>query len=128
MEWIYRASLLITGLINILPSILAFIPSKFSKSYGIDVTDANLELLLRHRATFFGLIGGLLIFSAISKKLYEVSTFAGFFSMLSFVVLYFVIGKEMNAELKKVMQIDVAAIILLFIGFIIYWLKVKPTV
>ena len=62
METIFRISLFIAGVINIIPSILAFLPEKISKSYGIELTNVNLEFLLRHRAILFGIIGGLMIF------------------------------------------------------------------
>lgn len=94
METIFRISLLIAGFINLLPSLLAFFPDKISTSYGIDIPDANYELLLRHRAILFGIIGGCMILSAIFKKYYEAATIAGLVSMLSFILLFFIMGKD----------------------------------
>jgi heme A synthase len=125
MELTYRIALLIAGLINLLPALLAFLPDKISKSYGIDIPNANYELLLRHRAILFGIIGGLMIFSALVKKYYEISTIAGLVSMTSFIILYFLIGKGINSALKKVMMIDVVATVILCIGFILFLLKSK---
>jgi hypothetical protein len=125
METIFRITLFISGLINLLPSFLAFLPDRISKSYGIDIPNSNVELLLRHRAILFGIIGGLLIYSALVKKHYELSTMAGLVSMTSFVVLYFLIGKDINSELKKVMLIDVVAIVILCAGFLLYALRSK---
>jgi hypothetical protein len=125
MELIFRISLFIAGIINLLPAVLAIFPDKIAKAYGIELPNANYELLLRHRAAFFGLVGGLLIYSAISRKWYEVSTLVGLFSMLSFVVLYFMIGHGIGAELKKVMQIDLIAIAVLAIGGLVYWMKMR---
>ena len=125
MELIYRITLFIAGLINLLPSLLAFLPDKISKSYGVEIPNANYELLLRHRAILFGIIGGLMIFSAILKKYYELSTIAGLVSMTSFIIFYFLIGNNINSELKKVMIIDVFATVILCIGFILFLLKSK---
>jgi len=125
MELIYRITLFIAGLINLLPSLLAFLPDKISKSYGVEIPNANYELLLRHRAILFGIIGGLMIYSALVKKHYELSTIAGLVSMTSFIILYFIIGKDINQELKKVMMIDVVATVILCIGFILFILKSK---
>jgi hypothetical protein len=122
MELIFRATLFLAGLINIAPAFLAFAPERIKRSYGIDVPNANYELLLRHRAVLFGLVGGLMIVSAITKKYYELATGAGLVSMVSFIVLYLLIGKEINTELKRVMQIDVVATVVLLIGFLLYWL------
>ena len=123
MELTYRIALLIAGLINLLPSLLAFLPDKISKSYGIDISNANYELLLRHRAILLGIIGVLMIFSAIVKKHYEIATTIGLISMISFIILYFLIGKDINQELKKVMMIDVVATVILCIGFVLFILK-----
>jgi hypothetical protein len=123
MELLFRIALFISGIINILPSLLAFLPDKISKSYGIEIPNANYELLLRHRAILFGIIGGLMIYSAIVKKYFELSTIAGLVSMTSFIILYFLIGKDISHELKKVMLIDLVATVILCIGFILFLLK-----
>jgi heme A synthase len=125
MELIFRITLFIAGLINLLPALLAFLPDKISNSYGIDIPNSNYELLLRHRAILFGIIGGLMIFSAIVKKHYEISTIAGLISMLSFILLYFLIDKGINSELRKVMMIDIVATAILCIGLLLFLLKSK---
>lgn len=125
MELFYRVTLSIAGMINLLPALLAFLPHKISKSYGIAVPDANYELLLRHRAILFGIIGGLMISSAIVKKHYTTSTIAGLVSMMSFTLLYFLIGGGINSELKNVMIIDVVATVVLSTGLVLYSAKPK---
>ena len=125
MELIYRIALFIAGLINLLPVLLAFLPEKISKSYGIDVPNANYELLLRHRAVLFGIIGGLMIYSAIAKKYYEIATTFGLISMISFTILYFFIGKDINSELKKVMMVDVIATVILCSGLLLFLFRSK---
>ncbi len=125
MELIYRITLFITGIINLMPSLLAFLPNKISESYGIEIPNANYELLLRHRAILFGIIGGLMIFSAITKQYYETSTIAGLISMASFILLYFLIDKDINAQLKKVMLVDMVATAILLVGFIAFLITSK---
>lgn len=89
METIFRLTLFIAGIINVIPSFLAFLPEKIAQSYGIEIPDVNHELLLRHRAVLFGIIGGLLLFSAISKKYYEVALVSGLVSMI---LSFFIFG------------------------------------
>jgi hypothetical protein len=125
MELIYRITLFVAGLINLLPSMLAFLPDKISKSYGIEIPNANYELLLRHRAILFGIIGGLMIFSSIVKKYYEIATIAGLISMTSFILLYFLIDRGISSELKKVMVIDILASLILLIGLAIFLITSK---
>lgn len=121
-EIFFRIALSVAGAINMLPGLLAILPHRISKSYGITVPDVNYELLLRHRATFFAFIGGLMLYAAIAKKLYDVAAVAGLFSMLSFILLYLLIGPGINDALRKVMWIDVAATVLLLGGFL--WFKI----
>lgn len=123
MELIYRITLFIAGLINLIPTILAFIPDKIAKSYGIEVPNVNYELVLRHRAVLLGLVGAFMIYSAFTKKYYEASTIMGFISMIAFIVLFYLIG-NINPELKKVMIIDVVATIILTIGVIAYLISI----
>ena len=122
METIFRISLFIAGGINLLPSILAFLPQKISKSYGIEIPNVNFELLLRHRAVLFGIVGGLMIYSAISKKIYSTSVTVGLISMISFIILYFLMD-GINDELGKVMKIDLVGIVILIVGFLLFKLK-----
>ena len=109
-------------IINFLPVMLAFFPEKISKAYGIELPNTNYELLLRHRAIMLGLVGALMIFAAISKKYHSISVTIGLISMVSFIVLYFMIN-GINIELGKVMKMDIIAIALLSIGFLCYSLK-----
>ena len=124
MELVFRIILFISGIVNILPFFLTFLPEKISKSYGIQVLDMNYELLLRHRAVLFGIIGGILIFSSLTKKYYDLSTMVGLVSMVSFIILYFLIG-NINMELKKIMLIDVVASLTLFVGALLYFFIFK---
>jgi len=123
MELIFRICLFIAGVINFLPSILAFIPSKISTSYGVEISNSNYELLLRHRAVMFGIIGGIMIYSAITKRNYSMAVLIGLISMISFFILYKLQSGEINPELNKVMKIDVAGIIILIVGFILFKFK-----
>ena len=119
MEHIFRISLFIAGIINFIPSLIAFWPDKISKSYGIEIPDSNFELLLRHRAILFGIVGGLMIFSVFSKKYYDLSVILGLISMVSFLILYFSID-GINKELAIVMKLDAFAIVILIIGYLLY--------
>lgn len=122
MESIFRVALLLAGIVNLLPAALAFLPAKISASYGVAVPDANTELLLRHRAVLFGIVGGLLVFAALSRKHYAPAVVAGVVSMGSFVGLYFLLG-GVNQELRRVMLIDVVALLVLVAGAAAFYLK-----
>ncbi len=122
MELLFRILLFITGAINVLPAILVFSSEKLSKSYGIEIPNPNFELLLRHRAVLFGIVGGLMLYAAILKKHYFLSVTVGLVSMVSFIVLYFSL-EGINQNLEKVMRIDFIATALLIIVFAVYKIK-----
>ncbi|MEO1435455.1 MAG: hypothetical protein AAFV80_07955 [Bacteroidota bacterium] len=120
MELVFRICLFLAGVINVLPALLAFLPDRIPKAYGVAVPNANYELLLRHRAVLFGIVGGVMIYSAVSQEYYTLATQIGLISMLSFVALYWPKRKSINAELKKVMQIDLIGILILIVGYILF--------
>jgi len=119
MENLYRLILLITGLVHILPFSFLFFTEQLQKSYGVDISDANLQLLLRHRAIFFGLIGVGLILSAVKKSFYGWAAAIGLISMVSFVWLFYQIG-GINQQLRSVMLIDVFISAALFLSAMVY--------
>lgn len=121
METAFRITLFIAGVINLLPSLLAFFPDRIAKSYGIEIADVNYELLLRHRAILFGVIGGFMILSALKRIHYKAATTIGLISMISFILLFLLIGDGISPELKKVMIIDVVATVILCLGAILVW-------
>jgi hypothetical protein len=119
MENLYRLILLISGLVHILPFSFMFFTEQLQKSYGVDISDANLQLLLRHRAIFFGLIGVGMILSAIKKSFYGWASAIGLISMVSFVLLFYQIG-GINQQLRSVMLIDVFISAALFLTAMVY--------
>ena len=123
METIFRICLFIAAIINIAPSILAFLPTKISDSYGINIPDHNYELLLRHRAVLFGIVGGIMMHSVFTKKHYHLSVIVGLASMISFLILTKMVNGEINPELGKVLKFDILGIVVLLFGFILYKLR-----
>ena len=56
--------LLLVGLINFAPVLGAISAQKMANSYGVDLQDPNLAVLMRHRALLFGIVGGFIIYAA----------------------------------------------------------------
>jgi hypothetical protein len=56
--------MVLVGLMNLLPVSGALSSSRLQGLYGVVLRDANLSILLRHRAVLFGVVGGLLLISA----------------------------------------------------------------
>ena len=120
METTFRICLAIAAIINLLPAILAFLPKKISTSYGVEVPDANYELLLRHRAVLFAIIGGVMVYSSISRTVYDLSAIIGLVSMVSFLILWKLVDGKINSKLLKVVKIDVVGILILLTGYVLF--------
>ena len=115
MPYFIAATLFIVGVIHLLPAIGAISAARLSRLYGVAVDEPNLELLLRHRAVLFALVGGFLVFAAFEPRYQAVAFVAGMLSVVSFLWLALAIGK-LNARLKRVFVVDLLAAVLLLAG------------
>jgi len=93
--------LVLVGIINLLPVIGALGREKLSSLYGVSVHETNLVILMRHRALLFGLIGAFIVYAAFTPLFQPLAIVAGFFSMLSFVILAWMTGGY-NEALRRV--------------------------
>ena len=93
-EWIITGLILLAGLINFLPVIGVVSADRLTALYGVDASDPVLQILLRHRAVLFGLLGGFMIASAFHKQLRPIALGGGLVAMLSFMVLFYTTGEK----------------------------------
>jgi hypothetical protein len=107
--------LLVVGIIHLLP-LSGFVSSdRLTVLYGIPFDDQNLEILMRHRATLFGLLGAFLCFAAFQPAFQVMAFIAGFVSVLSFLYLSWSVG-DYNAQLARVYAVDIVALACLVVG------------
>jgi len=64
-----------------------------------------------------------MIYSAISKRQYQVAVWIGLISMISFIILRYLVSGEVSPELQKVMKIDIIGLVILVAGYIPYALE-----
>jgi hypothetical protein len=83
--------------------------------YGMTVKNADVLLLLRHRAVFFGLLGVLLITAAFRPAWRRIALIAGLTSMLAFLFLALPLGERSKA-LQQVFWVDLLAVVVLVAG------------
>lgn len=121
MRHLVTAALLVGGLIHLLPLTGLMGAARLQSIYGVAVNEANLELLLRHRAVLFGLLGAFMLGALRFSDWRLPALVAGLVSTLSFIVLAFGID-TLSAELRRVMVIDVAVAVLLGVGLVVEWL------
>lgn len=108
------ASLLLVGVAIIhflpLPGLLG--AEELAQLYGVTIADPGLELLMRHRAAMFGVIGAVILAGAFRRRLRLTALFVGFASVISFLVLAYT-GSEPNAAIGRVVVADWIALGLL---------------
>lgn len=101
--------LLIAGVIHLIPVVGVLGPTRLETLYGLGFSDPSLQVLMRHRAVLFGLLGLLLVASAFVPSLRLIALVAGYVSVLSFLALAFV-TPEVNAGIQKVVRADWVAL------------------
>ncbi len=100
---------LVPGVIHLMPLIGLAGAEGLTRLYGLDFGDPNLEILMRHRAALFGMVGALLVGAAFHVALRGAALAVGFISLLSFLALSWSVGGY-NAALHRVVVVDLVAV------------------
>jgi hypothetical protein len=100
----------------LVPSLIHFLPlsglmgaEALTRLYGLEFGDPNLEILMRHRAVLFGMVGALLAGAAFHAALRSAAVAVGLISLLSFLALSWSVGGY-NAALHRVVVVDLVAV------------------
>ena len=109
MSYLYIACLVIVGVINTLPVIGMLGADRINAAYGLTLNSPDLEILLRHRALLFGIIGGFVLASIAIPPLRLAALILAGISMVGFLIISWQVGGA-NAELQRIAQIDIIAI------------------
>lgn len=126
MEKAIAACLIIAGIIHLLPVSGLIGAERLSLLYGISVSEPNLEILMRHRAVLFLLMGLLLVAAAFIPALRVIAIVGGFISVVSFLVIAWSTG-DYNDAVRKVVIADIVAVIALCIAVVLHAMqKAQP--
>jgi hypothetical protein len=124
MQRLWTFLVLVAAAINLAPLLGAVSSERMSALYGVDLDDPNLQILMRHRAVLFGLVGGLLLVAAFHPPLRAPAYAVGFSSMLSFLLIAWLVGGY-SAEIQRVILVDVVGIAALAGAVLVhaFWLR-----
>ena len=118
MRYFVNAALVVVAIIHLLPLVGVLGPARLVGLYGIAVSEPNLELLLRHRAVLFGIIGAFLLAATVHVPLRPPALLVGLASVVSFLLLAWLVG-PINSHLFRVVVADILALVLLLAaGFV----------
>lgn len=115
MKHVVAAMLLVVGLIHLLPVSGVVGSAQLTALYGLPFDEPNLEILMRHRAVLFGLLGAFLVLAAFRPAYRTLAFVAGFASVLSFLWLAGSVGGT-NPGVARVVTADWVALGALVIG------------
>ena len=126
MNYVVSSSLLIAGVIHLLPITGAFGTDQLHRLYGVALDDPNLEVLMRHRAVLFGILGAFLCTAAFLKNIQTAAFLTGLFSASAFAWIAYRVGgwgSVLNASMLRVVAGDWVAISALLTGLAVHgWL------
>ena len=111
--------LICIGLLHLYPALGMLSGERLRGLYGVEISDPNLVILMRHRAVLFGLLGVFLISVAFNAGWQPAAFAAGFISMASFVVLALLQGAY-NPLLRKVLLADIVGLLALLVAVALY--------
>jgi hypothetical protein len=112
MEKIVTGLLILVGIIHLLPVSGVLGAERLTALYGVSLGEPNLEILMRHRAVLFGLLGLFLVYAAFQPSLQTLAIIAGFVSVVSFIAIAWSVGGY-NAFVRRVVMADIIAMVAL---------------
>ena len=118
MNKLLTFSLVIVGIINVLPVLGLFGVKNLETAYNINLPSEDMALLMQHRALLFGLLGGLILYSAFVPIYQNVAMTMAAASMVGFAILVHWVGST-NPAILKVLYIDYIGIFFLLLAIIL---------
>ena len=118
MKIIVSSILFVLAFIHLLPVVGVLGSDSLTKLYGITVSDSNTEILLRHRAVLFAIIGLFLLLSVFKSEYQPMAICIGLISVASFLLLTWSI-EGLNSEISRVVKVDWIALVLLLVAGVI---------
>ena len=115
MTWVTQGALVAAGILHLLPVVGLLGAAQLQRLYGIDGLDANLSILMRHRAALFGILGTLMVVAAFTPHLQIAALCCGFASVAAFLWLAGSVGGY-NGPISRVVLADWVALVLLVAG------------
>lgn len=109
MKHLTSALLIVAGIIHLLPLVGVLGGERLAGLYGFPFNEPNLEILMRHRAVLFGLLGALLVCAAFMPAYQPLALIGGLISVVTFLGLAALVGGY-NAQIGRVVVADWVAL------------------
>ena len=126
MKILWIVLVAVAALINLAPVLGALSAERMTAAYGVALDGADLQILMRHRAVLFGIVGALLVAAIFHAPLRPAAYAVGFVSMVSFLVLAWAVG-DYGENIRRVMIVDAVGIAALAGAALVDRLALGPT-
>jgi len=113
------ALMLIVAAIHLVPLTGFFGARRLSALYGIELDSPDLEILMRHRAVLFGILGTFFAYAAFIPNLQQIAFVGAAASLVFFFYLAFTVG-GFGAAIRKIVLGDVVAVVCLVAAVLLY--------
>ena len=121
MRYLVMISLCVAAVIHLLPLMGVLGGDRLQSLYGVAIEGPDLQILMRHRAVLFGLLGTFLATAAFIPALQPTALAVGLVSVMSFLLLAWTTAGY-NASIARVVAVDVVALVALLIGTASYFI------
>ena len=121
-EKIITVLLLVVALIHIAPITGFAGVLRLESLYGVVILDSNLQILMRHRAMLFGILGVFFAYAAFKPSLQPLAFIGAFATLASFFYLAISVA-DYNQSISKILVADVVASICLLLAVVLYFTK-----
>ena len=102
--------LVVATVVHLLPLWGVLSNANVEQLYGVPIEGNDLQLLMRHRAAMFGILGVLSLVAIFRPSLRTVALAVAFASLAAFLLLAWVIAPQ-GPEVARVVRIDVFAVL-----------------
>lgn len=112
--------MLVVAVIHLLPLSGLLGTEQLTRLYGVVVAGPDMEILLRHRAVMFGILGMVFALAAFVPKYQPLAFLMAFVSIFSFLLLAWLVG-DYQAAINRVVLADWVAGACLLLALALYY-------
>ena len=121
-EKLITGLLLVVAVIHIIPISGVLGVARLEALYGVTVAGSDMEILLRHRAVLFFILGVFFAYAAFRPHYQPLAFVAAAATLLPFFYLAFSVGGY-NDAIRRVVLADVVALVCLVGAVVLYYTK-----
>jgi len=119
LEWTITGLMLIVAVIHLAPTSGILGANRLASLYDLEISDPNLEILMRHRAVLFGILGAFFAYAAFNPAVQPLAFAAALVSLGSFFFLACSANGYGDA-IRRIVIVDVVAVVALLGAIVLY--------